>query len=105
MDLRAGPEVLHRAEHNPRSHRVQFRVAQGAPGVCPVHRGGIKAVLEEMACLAPADIHPATKRIVRPPYAASERIWMTGDRDEVDVIRHQAIAHQIKVMTLIVFGK
>lgn len=70
-----------------------------------VHGRGIKPGLEEMADLVPADIHPATERIVHPPNAASQRVSPVRDGNQVDVIGHQAIAQQLHVMKLAVFGE
>ena len=58
-----------------------------------------------MAGLVPADIHPATERIVRPPNAASQRVRPVRDGNQVDVIGHQAVAQQLHVMKLAVFGE
>ena len=96
----ARPSPQSRCRHHPRTHRIQFDIAQRCPQVGFVQRTGIKSPLPYMPARRLPRIPVGSVASMRVFERLRERRRGLRNSDQVHVIRHQAVAQQRETVQL-----
>ena len=92
MRTRAGPGVIRRLARHRRADRVAFDVGERRDEMMIVQGAREKSVLPEMPAASVETVDVLRVDQVRAADGAGERILVGGRGDQVDVVRHEAIA-------------
>src|ERR1700677_1146041 len=94
MGSRAGPVPVFRFGHHRGAHRIELRIAQGFPEVSFIQRTGIVTTLPNMSSRVVECVPVGSKPAVSLFQRWCQNVGLPRDCDEMDIVRHQAIANE-----------